>query len=288
MQSLGSNADRKALVESDEWTGPAYQTCKDAAYVGGVFEKSRRRDLVPFGHHREVAGIPDAEADQLLDWCEAEYNKIGRVPTRVVLREKVKQVKAWLAQGWTQSQLERRKLIEQGFAVVASKRNGADGKPMDAALIDGRNRLAACKLVGITPEYRIVEADADKLKSLVWSWNGPRRHLSSSQKAMAYAMMYPKGNQGKRSDLLQNCKKLDDERIDASAISRARFILKNDREKAELVRDGHPDFPLSKTYDSVKEDAERRKQQAELERQKLEQLTSLHWLTISVLVCRKQ
>ena len=105
---------------------------------------------------------------------------------------------------------------------------------------------------------------------------------------MAYAMMYPKGNQGKRSDLLQNCKKLDDERIDASAISRARFILKNDREKAELVRDGHPDFPLSKTYDSVKEDAERRKQQAELERQKLEQLTSLHWLTISVLVCRKQ
>ena len=26
-------------------------------------------------------------------------------------------------------------MIEQGFAVVASKRNGADGKPMDAALI---------------------------------------------------------------------------------------------------------------------------------------------------------
>ena len=63
--------DRKALVESDEWTGPAYQTCKDAAYVCGFFERSRRRDLVPFGHHREVSSIPIAECDQLLDWCES-------------------------------------------------------------------------------------------------------------------------------------------------------------------------------------------------------------------------
>ena len=79
---------------------------------------------------------------------------------------------------------------------------------------------------------------------------------------MAYAMMYPVGEQGKRTDLLQNCKKLDDEKIDASAISRARFILKHDKEKADLVRDGHPDYPLSKTYEAVKAEAEQRKQQA--------------------------
>ena len=36
---------------------------------------------------------------------------------------------------WSVSQLERRQLVEQGFAVIASKRNGADGKPIDAALI---------------------------------------------------------------------------------------------------------------------------------------------------------
>jgi hypothetical protein len=127
--------DRKALVESDEWSGPAYQTCKNAALVSVAFEKSRRRDVVPFSHHAEVSSIADAEADQILDWCEDVFNKTGRVPTRVVLREKVKQVKAWLAQGWTQSQLERRKLMESGLAVVASKRNGDDGKPIDAALI---------------------------------------------------------------------------------------------------------------------------------------------------------
>lgn len=127
--------DRKALVESDEWTGPAFQTCMDVAAVCAKFKTSRRREVVPFGHHREVLSLPDAESDQLLDWCESEFNKNGRVPTRVVLREKVKQVKAWLAQGWTQSQLERRKLIEQGLTVVASKRAGDDGKQIDAALI---------------------------------------------------------------------------------------------------------------------------------------------------------
>jgi DNA-binding NarL/FixJ family response regulator len=71
-------------------------------------------------------------------------------------------------------------------------------------LVDGRNRLAACKLAGITPAYRIVEADADKLKSLVWSWNGPRRHLSSSQKAMAYAMMYPNAKFGRPEKVDKN------------------------------------------------------------------------------------
>jgi hypothetical protein len=127
--------DRKALVESDDWSGPAFDTCTGAAYVCGKFETCRRRQVVPFGHHKEVASLPEAEADQILDWCEDEFNKNGRVPTRVALREKVKQVKSWLAQGWTQSQLERRKLVEQGLAVVASKRNGPDGKQLDAALI---------------------------------------------------------------------------------------------------------------------------------------------------------
>lgn len=127
--------DRKSLVESDEWTGPAYQTCVNAKNVCAKFESNRRRLNVGFNHHAECASLPDAECDQLLDWCEDEYRKAGRVPTIKVLREKVKQVKAWLAQGWTQSQLERRKLLESGFAVVASKRNDESGKPMDAALI---------------------------------------------------------------------------------------------------------------------------------------------------------
>jgi hypothetical protein len=119
-------------------------------------------------------------------------------------------------------------------------------------LIDGRNRLAACKLAGITPSYRIVDADAEKLKSLVWSWNGPRRHLTSSQKAMAFAMMYPETKRGMGSiSLSQNCENEKLSAADKNNISRARFILKHDKEKADLVRDGHPDYPLSKTYEAA-------------------------------------
>jgi len=127
--------DRKALVESEDWEGPAYQTCKNVALVCAAFEKSRRRDLVTFTHHAEASSLPTAEADRVLDWCEEALTKTGRLPTRQATREKVKQIKAWLAQGWTQSQLERRQLVEKGITVVASKRNDDTGKPIDNALI---------------------------------------------------------------------------------------------------------------------------------------------------------
>ena len=39
-----------------------------------------------------------------------------------------------------------------------------------------------------------------------------------------------------------------------NAISLARFILKHAPETAKLVRDGHPNYPLSKTYDAVKDE----------------------------------
>ena len=65
----------------------------------------------------------------MLDWAEANNASVKAT------REKVKEVKAWLAQGWTQDQLRRREMLEQGVTVVASKRNGTDGKCADAALI---------------------------------------------------------------------------------------------------------------------------------------------------------
>jgi hypothetical protein len=127
--------ERKAMVESDEWDGPVYQSCKDAAWVCGVFEKSRRRDFVSFIHHREAASLPIAEADQVLDWCEKTWKTTGRLPTIKATREYVKQIKNWLEQGWTQSQLMRKAMVETGHAVVASHRVGENGKANDAALI---------------------------------------------------------------------------------------------------------------------------------------------------------
>lgn len=127
--------DRKALVESDEWEGPDFQTCHGAAWVCRAFESVRRRTLVSFSHHKECASLPQDEADQVLDWCEDIFAKTGRLPTIKATREYVKQIKMWLAQGWTQSQLDRRQKVESGITVVASMRNDASGKPIDNALI---------------------------------------------------------------------------------------------------------------------------------------------------------
>lgn len=140
-------------------------------------------------------------------------------------------------------------------------------------LIDGRNRREACRIAEITPTYRVVEAEPEKLRSMVWSWNGPRRHMTSSQKAMAYALMFPETKRGMGAvSLFPNG---NNDGVNKAVISRARFILKHDPEKAEFVRDGHPNFPLSKTYDDVKKEVETRKAAAEKQRQELERLTTL-------------
>ena len=46
--------------------GPAYESCRAAARVAKDFETSRRRDLLSFQHHREVAALPPDEAEALL------------------------------------------------------------------------------------------------------------------------------------------------------------------------------------------------------------------------------
>lgn len=51
---------RKAVVEGEDWEGPAFQTC------------------VSFSHHAEAASLPPAEADALLDWAEEAVATTGR------------------------------------------------------------------------------------------------------------------------------------------------------------------------------------------------------------------
>jgi N6-adenosine-specific RNA methylase IME4 len=60
--------DRVNVVR--EWDGPAFQTCVDAGTVCRKFESTRRRVLLSFNHHREVASLSAEEADAVLDWAE--------------------------------------------------------------------------------------------------------------------------------------------------------------------------------------------------------------------------
>jgi hypothetical protein len=66
--------DRKALVDRDNgWEGPPFQTCQDAAWVARTFEPSRRREVVPWSVHAELARVADAdERYRLLAQAERE------------------------------------------------------------------------------------------------------------------------------------------------------------------------------------------------------------------------
>ncbi len=69
-------------------------------------------------------------------------------------------------------------------------------------LIDGRNRLEACKLAQVEPRFVELEASISAVDYIL-SVNIHRRHLTKGQQAMAYAIAYPegggKGGRGKKS-----------------------------------------------------------------------------------------
>lgn len=67
--------ERAAIVEGRDphgpWRGPAFQTCVNCGNVAGKFGSNRRRLVLSFAHHAEVAPLPPDQADELLDWCSA-------------------------------------------------------------------------------------------------------------------------------------------------------------------------------------------------------------------------
>jgi N6-adenosine-specific RNA methylase IME4 len=79
--------DRRAIVEAPGWTGPSFQTCVNAATVCRRFESNRRREVLSFKHHAEVAALPAVEADRLLDSAEPAQLSAGD------LRNAVKRVR---------------------------------------------------------------------------------------------------------------------------------------------------------------------------------------------------
>jgi hypothetical protein len=77
--------DRKAILESDDWTGPSFGTCANAASVCRAFETSRRRELLSFSHHQILASrrLKPELVDELLDWCEAPLKNGEKRPRSV-------------------------------------------------------------------------------------------------------------------------------------------------------------------------------------------------------------
>ena len=80
------------VQEVERWGdgGLSFQACMDLGWVCREFETSRRREVLSFSHHREVAGLEPAEADRLLDWVlqDPTYLRSTRE-----LREEVKRLR---------------------------------------------------------------------------------------------------------------------------------------------------------------------------------------------------
>lgn len=55
----------------------------------------------------------------------------------------------------------------------------------DGKVLDGRNRLAACHMAGVDPQFRDFQGDVTQAVAFSWSENFNRRHLTASQAAIA-------------------------------------------------------------------------------------------------------
>jgi hypothetical protein len=83
--SYGKGSYGKSYKQAIAVTGLDYQTLRNYAWVAGRFDLSRRRDKLSFGHHAELAALPEHEQDDWLD--QAEINRWSRNELRAHLRD---------------------------------------------------------------------------------------------------------------------------------------------------------------------------------------------------------
>ena len=108
---------------------------------------------------------------------------------------------------------------------------------IDGAVLDGRNRLAACELAGVEPRFRDFEG-VDPL-AYVLSLNLARRHLNESQRAMVAARLANMKHGGdRRSDQAANLPLVSQ----AAAAERLHVAERSVRHATVVARDATPEI----------------------------------------------
>jgi ParB-like chromosome segregation protein Spo0J len=95
---------------------------------------------------------------------------------------------------------------------------------LDAAgklIVDGRNRLAACKIAGVEPWFDQLK-EGEEPAAFIVSANLQRRHMTAGQRAMALAMIYPEAAKLRRSGLSVT----ERQNVTAERLSLARLVLR--------------------------------------------------------------
>jgi hypothetical protein len=116
----------------------------------------------------------------------------------------------------------------------------ADGK----MLIDGRNRLKACEIAGVTPRFEKLNGQ-DPL-AFIASANLQRRNLSKGQQAMLMAILYPEPEKLKRKGSGSLVSK---EQLSQARLSQARTVLHSTPDLVPFVLSGTK--PLDAAYEEA-------------------------------------
>lgn len=90
-------------------------------------------------------------------------------------------------------------------------------------LVDGRNRLEACKRAGVKPST--VTLNGEDPTAYIISANLHRREMTKGQKAMDFAMLSPDGEKGGRGKLSRIRESLS--KTEENNISKARAVLRH-------------------------------------------------------------
>ncbi|MFL9998740.1 ParB N-terminal domain-containing protein [Paraburkholderia sediminicola] len=108
----------------------------------------------------------------------------------------------------------------------------AEGFPPQLCVIDGRNRIAACKRAGVMPHT--VTLNGEDQDAFIADANLERRDLTKGQKAMLIAIRYPERQQGKKRTSADSA----EVSVSYRRIAEARSVYHKCPQYIELVIDG--------------------------------------------------
>jgi ParB-like nuclease domain len=138
----------------------------------------------------------------------------------------------------------------------------------DDQVVDGRNRLAACEIAKVKPEFtKLNGVDAE---AFILSQNLARRHMTPAQRAMVVAMMHPDGAKAGRGEKAEGARKLARSgqfpMVTATSLKSARRVLRLCPDLAPLVLSG------AKSLESAYVEAKNREELAASDEAKMERL----------------
>jgi len=134
----------------------------------------------------------------------------------------------------------------------------------EGQLIDGRNRLKACKMAGVEPRFE--ELNGQDPVAFIVSANLARRNMLRGQQAMALAMIYPEPEKGGRGKKSEAANLAETAKFSHRRLNEARAVLRHPRKLAESVIAG------TKSLDVALATVEKEKKENDSDEEKLTRL----------------